>query len=177
MRLFRIKNTALFMTGLLSDKETVFDHFLLNEAIIVTSTTHTIDGHLNRDFFTADELDILRDDAKKEGRIFSEDMVRWESVKGYCHSCIKGRKPPISFRITLCLAGENVEKFLAGIDTTILPDQVGSLNVNIKYDGGARTCTTAVSLKVFSMDRSFNTAWDDMFERFLDSHGYDHDVP
>ena len=39
MQLYTIKNTGLFMTGLLSDKETAFDQFLLSEAIIMTGNT------------------------------------------------------------------------------------------------------------------------------------------
>ncbi len=163
------------MTGLLSDKETVFDQFLLHEAVIVTGNTFTIDGHVNKEFYTSDELDILRSGAEENGRIFSDDLVRWESVKGHCYSCIKGKKLPLSFKITLCLAPENVLKFMASADTAIQAAQIGSLNVNIKFDGSTLTCTTAVSLKIFTMDRSLDAAWDNMFERFLNSHGYDHD--
>ncbi|MCR5357668.1 MAG: DUF5721 family protein [Lachnospiraceae bacterium] len=176
MKLFKINNAAIFMTGLLSEKETVFDSFLLSEAIISTSNAYTIDGHINKDFYTADELDLLREKAKESGRIFSENLIRWESVKGYCYSYIRGKKPPLSFRITLALAQENVIKFLNSVDSPVLPEQISSLNVNIKYDGGALTCTTAVSLNIFSIDRTLNEAWDNMFERFLDSHGYDHDT-
>ena len=176
MKLFKINNAALFMTGLLSEKETVFDSFLLSEAVISTSSTFTIDGHINKDFYMDDELDMLREKSKESGRIFSENLVRWESVKGYCYSLIRGKKLPLSFRITLCLAGENIVKFMSNVNSSILPGQISSLNVNIKYDGGALTCTTAVSLNIFSIDRSLNEAWDNMFERFLDSHGYDHDM-
>ena len=163
------------MTGLLSDKETAFDQFLLSEAVIVTGNTCTIDGHINKDFYTKDELDILRQEAADEGRIFSEDMIRWRSAKSFCYDCIKGRKLPLSFRVNLCLAPENVRKFLSGLDTSVTPEQVSSLNVNIKYDGSTLSCTTAVSLTIFTMDKSIEHSWDAMFSRFLSSHGYEFD--
>ena len=173
MRLFEIKNTANFMTALLSDKEKTFDQFLLSEAVIVTGITHTIDGHINPSFYSSDDLDILRQEASDNGRIFSEDLIRWESVKHYCYECIRGSRLPLAFKVSFSLAPENVRKFLEGLNGVIGADDIGSLNVNIKYDGSTLTCTTAVSLKIFTMDKSVEHAWDDMFARFLDAHGFD----
>ena len=175
MQLYTIKNTGLFMTGLLSDKETAFDQFLLSEAIIMTGNTYTVDGHINKGFYSEEELAALRQEAVDDGRIFSEDMVRWKAVKSFCYNCIKGRKLPLSFKISLCLSPENVIKFLSSVDTDITPDQISSLNVNIKYDGSTLTCTTAVSLTIFTMDKSIEHSWDSMFSRFLSKHGYDFD--
>ncbi len=176
MKLFTIKNTAAFMNGLLSDKDNVFDQFLLNEAVIATGNTFTIDGHINRDFYTGEELEELRERASSNGRIFSYEMVRWESVKGFCYDCIKGRKTPKMLRITLCLSPENTERFLSSLDTSLTPADIGSLNVNIKYDGSTLTCTTAVSLKIFTMDKTAEHSFDDMFARFLSAHGYDYEA-
>lgn len=175
MKLFTIKNTANFMTALLSDREKVFDQFLLSEAVIVTGNTFTIDGHINRDFYSEDDLLMLRQEASDKGRIFSEDMIRWESIKPFCYECIKGSRLPLSLKLVFCLAPENVDKFLSGIDSEITKDQICSLNVNIKYDGSTLTCTTAISLKIFTMDRSIEHAWDSMFERFLNAGGFEYD--
>ena len=102
-------------------------------------------------------------------------MIRWESAKSFCFECIKGKKAPLSFKVTLCLAPENINRFLKSADTQITFDQINSLNVNIKFDGSTLTCTTAVSLKIFSLDKSLENSWDKMFERFLNAHGYEHE--
>lgn len=176
MKLFTIRNTATFMTALLSDREKIFDQFLLNEAVIVTGNTYTIDGHINPDFYSSDDLELLRQDALDKGRIFSEELVRWEAVKHFCFECIKGQRLPLSFKINLCLAPENINKFLSGIDSTsITHEQINSLNVNIKYDGSTLTCTTAPSLKIFTMDKTVEHAWDDVFTRFLNAHDFEYD--
>ncbi len=164
------------MTALLSDKETVFDHFLLNEAVIATGNTFTVDGHINREFYSREELEELRLKTSSRGMVFDENLVRWESVKGYCYSCIKGKKVPLSFRMTLCLPPEELEGVVSSSDSSVDPGAVNSLNVNIRYDGGTLTCTTAVSLKIFTTDRSIDRAWDESFEAFLNTHGYDHDT-
>ena len=175
MQLFTITNTGLFMRDLLSEKETVFDQFLLNEAVIMMGNTFTIDGHINKGFFSAEEVEIQKQQAAENGRIFCEDMIRWEYAKGFCYSCIKGKKPPLSLKISFCLAPENVNRFLLGLGADITSDQINSLNVNIKYNGSALTCTTAVSLKLFTMDKSLEHSWDEMFSRFLNSHGYEYE--
>ena len=175
MKLFTIRNIANFMTALLSDRENVFDQFLLNDAVIVTGNTYTIDGHINPDFYSADDLNELRQEARDSGRIFSEDMIRWEKVKHFCFDCIRGTRLPLSFKISLCLAPESITRFIAGIDSSISPDQINSLNINIKYDGSTLTCTTALSLKIFTLDKTVEHAWDEMFERFLNANNFDHD--
>lgn len=175
MRLFTINNTSLFMTALLSDKETVFDQFLLVDAVIMTGTTFTIDGHINKSFYNDEELEELRRTASGNGRIYSEDFIRWEAVKEHCFNCIKGKKTPLSLRINFCLAPENIIRFLKTAETGLNAGDVRSLNANIKYDGSTLTCTTAVSLSIFTMDKTLENAWDDMFARFLSQHGFDHD--
>ncbi|MCR5421863.1 MAG: DUF5721 family protein [Lachnospiraceae bacterium] len=161
------------MSGLLSDKETVFNSFLLLEAVIVTGNTYTIDGHINKEFYTEDELSILKDEAQKAGRIFSDTLVRWENMKSFCFECIKGKKTPLSLKVNLCMPQENINKFLAGIDTTLKSSDIRSLNVNIKYDGSTLTCTTALTLSIFTLDKSVEHSFDEMFSRFLTAHGYD----
>ena len=49
----RIKNTKTFMSHLLV-KDT-FDNFLLSEADIKTSCSHSIDGQINRAFYSDEE--------------------------------------------------------------------------------------------------------------------------
>lgn len=175
MQLFTITNKSLFMKDLLSEKETVFDQFLLSEAVIMMGNTYTIDGHINKGFFSEEEIEIQKQQAADNGRLFCEDMVRWEYVKGFCYACIKGKKTPLSLKISFCLAPENVNRFLHGFGTGMTSDMINSLNVNIKYNGSALTCTTAVSLKLFTMDKSLEHSWDEMFSRFLTTHGYEYE--
>ena len=58
----RIKNTKTFMSHLLV-KDT-FDNFLLSEADIKTSCSHSIDGQINRAFYSDEEWETLEGDAR-----------------------------------------------------------------------------------------------------------------
>ena len=69
-----------------------FDPFLLEEATISTALTVTIDGHINKDFYPADER--------------GEDCIPWElqsfsKIKGLCFDLIKGKHTPLYFKFVL----------------------------------------------------------------------------
>ena len=55
MLAIQIKGIKAFMAKLLNTE--IFDVFLLEEAQIQTANTFIIDGHLNRDFYTKEELE------------------------------------------------------------------------------------------------------------------------
>ena len=51
----RINDTGNFMQKLLVDD--TFDHFLMFESEIITSSSFNLDGRINRDFYDSDELE------------------------------------------------------------------------------------------------------------------------
>lgn len=168
MILLRIKGIKQLMHLLLSENETAFDQFLIAKAEITTFSTTTVDGHIPADYYTLEELEDLRESAKREGRIYSEKMVRYHMVKSLCYQAIKGKKVPKSFTFSFYLADENVDKFLSGVDTTLTRNDISGLSMNLKYDDGELNCTSATALNIFTTDRTLDTAWDNMVRRFFD---------
>lgn len=175
MILLKIKGIKQLMHLLLSENETAFDQFLLAKAEITTHLTTTVDGHLNSDFYSEEELSELKDAAESEGRIFSEKMVRYHAAKSLCYQAIKGKKVPKSFLFSFYLADENVEKFLTGIDTTFTRGDIAGLGMNLKYEDGELTCTSATALSIFSTDKSLDKAWDNMVRKFYDKLGVEYE--
>lgn len=171
MILLKVKEIKQLMHLLLSENETAFDQFLLAKAEIVTHLTIAVDGHLSSGFYTDSELSELKDAAESEGRIFSEKMMRYHTAKSLCYQAIKGKKPPHSFTFSFYLADENVDKFLAGIDTTFTRGDIAGLSMNLKYEDGELTCTSATALNIFSVDKSLDKAWDNMVKKFFDRLG------
>lgn len=155
------------MTMLLT--ENAFDNFLIAEGIIKGAGTFSIDGHLNTDFYSSDELEILKDDAGSKGRIFSEKLLRWESVRPLCFNLIKGKKAPLYFKFVFYLSGEGIERFLSTQEIDMGPGDINGLSMNIRYDGARLTLTGASSLNIFSLDRSLDRSWDEAIGRFLNS--------
>lgn len=138
----------------------MFDKFLLSEAVISTYNTFTIDGHINKDFYTSEELE--------ESDFQSLRYIScWETLKPICFDLIKGKKTPVSFKFVFLLAPSNIKKILEKENIALSVDDINALALNIKYDNGIVTCTSGTSIRVFSLDKSLENAWDDMIKKFF----------
>ncbi len=148
-----------FMNCLLV-KET-FDNFLLEEATITTYNTFTVDGHIQNDFYTPEELDALPD----------KTLSTWGAIKPHCFNLIKGSKLPLRFKIVLKASALYTEKLLGENPCGLALSDVGGLYINIRYDShrsldGSETgtaaldCISIASLNIFSMDKTLEKAWD-----------------
>ena len=80
----RIKDTKVFMSQLLI-KDT-FDRMLLSEATIKTACSYTINGQINKEYYSDEEWDNLNNNEKS----YSE----WSNIKPFCFSLINPEKIP-----------------------------------------------------------------------------------
>lgn len=155
-----------FMNCLLV-KET-FDNFLLEEATITTYNTFTVDGHIQSDFYSADELEALPD----------KTLATWGMLKPHCFNLIKGSKLPLRFKIVLKASASYTEKLLNENPCGLSLKDIGGLYINIRYDSkrtlsgeetGAASldCISMASLNIFSMDKTLEKAWDMMLEKAI----------
>ena len=78
----KITELKHFMTRLLASD--CFDSFLLEQAIITTYNTFTIDGHLERNFYTSEEWE--------DPSLCPYDLSCWADIRPICFSLIKGKK-------------------------------------------------------------------------------------
>ena len=93
MKAYQIKAIKNFMGKLLGTD--AFDSFLLAEAVITTYNTFTIDGHMEKEFFTGD---INNDDA-----LPPYEFSKWEDMRALCFDLIKGKRTPLNFKFVLHL--------------------------------------------------------------------------
>ncbi len=158
MTALQIQDIKHFMNKLLLD--TAFDRFYLAEGTIITYNTFHIDGHLHKDFFSDEEIELQQLD----GREYSY----WKEVKPFCLELIRGKKTPLAFKFTFLLSKENTKKLLStsGIQG-ITPENVTGLLLHVRFDNGKLTCITGTSLNFFTMDKTLDHAWDALAERFL----------
>lgn len=149
-----------FMSKLLISD--TFNKFLLSEATITTGNTFIIDGHLNKDFYTTEELE--------ENNLTDQTMSTWEALKPFCFELIKGKKTPLHFKIVFLLSSNNVIKLLEQSSISLSPNDVNGLFLNIKYSNNTLQCITGTSLKLFTLDKSIENEWDSMIQKFFKSH-------
>lgn len=123
-----------------------FDSFSFIEGEIITFNTFTIDGFLKKDFFEETPEDI---------------HSHWKDVREFCFQIIRGKRTPLSFKIILSLAPENFPSFLAEHNISgFRPEDIQGMYLNLNYDGSHLTCTTGISMKIFTMDKTLEHAWD-----------------
>ena len=150
-----IKDLKQFMNKLLISD--TFDRMCLSEAYICTGCSYTIDGKLNTQFYSEDELDAMP----------SAKYSSWHNIKPFAFSVIKGKKVPELLKITFALPEAAVAKLILDNDLNYDPDCVNGLFLNVRYQDGTVTMTTASSLSTFTLDRSLDEAFEKYIIKFL----------
>ncbi len=156
MLALQITSMKIFMNQLLNSD--TFDSFLLEEAVISTANTYTIDGHINKDFYPAEERDTEH---------LPYDLQPWREIKGLCFNLIKGKHTPLYFKFVLHLKPEAVKSLLEKELSAIDSSHVKAFVLNIRYDGTTATLTTGTSYHTFVMSKEPDSIWDNALLHFL----------
>lgn len=127
-----------------------FDDYFLVEASITTFNTYTIDGRIQKKFYTDKEYEELG----------SPMLSKWGDMKKICFEMIKGNKTPVKFKIVLKLSEERTSDIVSSAGGTLTQQDVQGLLLNVRYENDSMDCVTAASLKLFSMDKSVEEEFD-----------------
>lgn len=151
----KITDIKKFMSELLI-KDT-FNNFLVNEITITTFNTFHIDGFIKKDYYSNDEFQELN----------SPKLSFWKALKPICYEIIKGKKTPLSFKIILSLTKYDISYFITKNNIDIPLENIDGLYVNIKYENNELVCITGTSLKIFTLDKSLEKAFDKHISDFI----------
>ncbi len=157
MKAYQIKFTKPFMNMLLASEE--FDTFLVEEVSITTFNTFHIDGHIVKEFYNKDDL--------TENDSVLPSLSAWSAIRPICFQLIKGKKPPVSFRVVLYAPQSWLEALAANEECEVNTSLIQSLVLNIRYDNGHVTCITGSSFTTFIMDKSVDRLWDSEVKQLL----------
>ena len=147
-----------FMSSLLS--KNVFDNFLFSEGEVVTFTKFSFSGYLSRDYYSADEWEML------EGRRYAS----WGQIRPYVYSVIRGNRTPVSFRLVMFLSDENAARVLKRSGAAVTQEQLGGFFLNLRFEKNEVHLVTGLSMKVFTLDKTLEHAWDQDMKTFLRMH-------
>jgi hypothetical protein len=89
--------------------------------------------------------------------LLEKDFSTWTSLRPLCFDLIKGKKPPLYFKLVLHLSNKEILK----------KPEVKSYVLTIKFDGTAVYLTTGISLYTFQLDKSPEQLWDTYMSRVL----------
>ena len=146
----QIKNTKNFMNSLLISE--LFDTFYVEETVITTFNTFIIDGHTVKDFYTNEEIEEMG------GTL--PPLSLWRDIRPICFQLIKGKKTPVSFRVTMQAASEMLHTIAGSPDCGVSENLIRSLVLNIRYENGQVSCITGTSFTTFLVDKSVDKLWD-----------------
>lgn len=144
-----------FMSKLLLKE--AFDEFLVTETEISTDIHFSIDGHIQEDFFTAEEREELPE----------EKIVLWKRLRPICFQLIKGKKTPKNMKIVFGAKQEMIKNLLEENGLNYQERDIEGLYLNIRYEKEALYCITGVSMRLFTMEKDLEHCWDEKVKEFL----------
>ena len=144
-----------------------FDIFLLEEAVISTANTYTIDGHINVDFYPLEERDT---------DTLPYEFQSWSELKGLCFHLIKGKRTPLFFKFVFHLKPENAKALLTQQRSAANADTLKAMVLNIRYDGTRAVITTGTAYHTFVMDKDADTIWDKALMKYLSDKGIGYEI-
>lgn len=166
MLALQITNTKDFMAKLLTGD--CFDPFLLAEAAVSTAHTYTIDGHVNRDFFTPEE--------REDPDTCPFDFAPWQDMKGLLFQLIKGKRTPLYCKFVLHLKPQQVSKLLAADACSLPPEQIKALVLTVRYDGSHVVLTTGTAYHTFVMSKEPDAIWDKALTGYLSRKNISYEI-
>lgn len=153
MLLLTIEDIKSFVNKLL--KEEAFGNLLLYEAEVKNAGFFTMSGKLNKEFFDSEE--------ELDGRTY----MRWSEVSHIFYQTIRGKRLPVSFKIVLMPDDKTVEELIERSGIAVSPDEIAALFLNVFYDRGDLTVTTGTSMKIFTLDKQLDYAWEAWVKEFF----------
>lgn len=144
----RIADVKNFMSLLFAG--VAFDNFLFVEGDVSTAIDYHIEGKVNMNFYTDEELEELK----------VEEYQTWGATKAIVTQMIKGKRLPVSMKLVLKKAGSG--------DLTYL--------LNIRFDSNALIVVTGTTRAVFTLDKTGESEWDENMKGFLKRNGIEFEV-
>ena len=166
MLALHITSMKQFMNQLLVSD--AFNIFLLEEAVITTANTFTLDGYVNREFYSPEDLN--------SGQIPDYEYSPWSIMKGLCFQLIKGKRTPLSFRFIFHLKPEQTQKLLEKANCSVDPSSIKALVLTIRYDGTKAVLTTGCAYHTFVMSKEAEQIWDKALTRYLSGKNIPYEV-
>lgn len=160
MLALQITSLKILMNQLLAGD--TFDIFLLEEAVISTANTYTIDGHINVVFYPLEE---------RGADCLPYEFQPWSEMKGLCFNLIKGKHTPTFFKFVFHLKPEKMAALLEQQNNTSSTTHLKALVLNIRYDGTKAILTTGTAYHTFVMDKEADIIWDKALVKYLSGKG------
>ncbi|MCD7982539.1 MAG: DUF5721 family protein [Clostridiales bacterium] len=161
MTVFQIEEIGSLLNQML--KGTMFDHFLLQEASVSQAFRTDIDGTLRTQFYSEEEM--------RQRGLSGLRFLPFSHVRPFCLDLIRGNRKPESFRFVFLLSPQNQAGTIAHAGSSFHTEDVTGMFLNLSYKKEILTCSTGISYRIFSPDKSLEKEWDRLAMLFFRQHG------
>ncbi len=144
-------------------KGTMFDSFLLQEASVSQAFRTSIDGTLSNHFYSEDEIQQLG--------LSGLHFLPFSHIRPFCLNLMRGNRKPESFRFVFLLSPQNQANTVACSGSSFRTEDITGMFLNLCYKNETLTCTTGISYRVFSPDKSLEREWDRLAMLFFRRQG------
>lgn len=149
-----IKEIKEYLNGLFTEER--YESFYLFSVKLDASVSYEIDGKINKEFYSEDEL----------GQLENREYICWKDIKKSVLRFMSNGKLPVRMKLILMFNKDNVNRLIEMNNIPIHPDNVRALFMNILYSDNRLSITTGTSLNVFTMDKSLEELWDKTVEKY-----------
>lgn len=156
MLAIQILDIKTFMQFLFQTQE--LDAYELVSAELQTQMTYTIDGRINLNFFSEEEI--------MQYQLKQTPYLPWLFAKEKVFQLIKGKKTPTQMKLVLRLSQSQMEDFLKQSNTHSTND-IDGMFINIIFQEQKLNVIFGISYKIFTLDKSLEEEFFSNFITFL----------
>lgn len=132
---------------------------------ILTDMKYTIDGHINHDFFSDEELQQF---SKNHSEYFP-----WAIAKEKIFHLIKGKKTPSSMKLVFRLQDDIMEEILSQ-NKQFTQNDIDGMFANLTFQNKKLNVICGISYKIFTTDKTLESDFSNYFITFLKSNQITH---
>ncbi len=154
----QVEDIKIFMHKLF--KDTTFDDFEVISMDISQVVKFSVDGALNVSFYDSEEQEALGD----------QRYVKWLDLKQTIYTLIKGSKSPSSIKIVFAISNKSKLNIVLKSNSSFQPEDVHGFYLNVLYETNSLKIVTGTNYKLFTLDKSVESYFDDSILRFFSKH-------
>lgn len=143
MQAIEILDVRAFMQLLFQTN--TFDEYEFVSADLKTELNYSVDGHINRDFYNAEELETLS--------LTGHTFLPWSMARDKIFQLIKGKKTPSRLKIILKDSPEQLNDLLTRTKSSLNPNDIDGMFLNIMFQDKKLNVVCGSSYKIFTLDK------------------------
>lgn len=132
----------LFQTEQLNEYEFV-------SADIRTDMTYSLDGHINRSFFSEEEL--------IQHSLTQRSYLTWSIAREKVFTLIKGKRTPSLLKIVLRASVPETENLISSTNSSLNSNDIDGIFLNINFQENKLNVICGISYKIFTMDKELES--------------------